>query len=114
MAKPKAGELKSIVQFERYTTVDDGFGKVENWSSHGDPVRARKTEVSDGERWRASEVGAVITARFLLRWSVFTAGITAKDRLICEGRKYEITGGPREVHGRRRYVELSCAARSDK
>lgn len=80
--------------------------------NHGVPVWAHKSDVSDGERLRAREVQAVVSARFVVRWTPFTAGITPKDRLICDGPEYEIVG-VKEAAGRRRWLELTCAARND-
>jgi SPP1 family predicted phage head-tail adaptor len=88
------------------------FGAVDSWSDHGGWVYAKKRDLSDGERWRAGEVQAHVATRFTVRWSPFTAAITPKDRLICEGREYEIVG-VKECEGRRQWVEITCAARSD-
>lgn len=107
-----AGKLDRRIQFQRATLVDDGLAHVEVFSAHGTSVWAKKTEISDGERWRAGEVAAHVTARFLVRWSNFTSDITPKDRLTCEGRAYNITG-IKEVEGRRQWLEITAAARID-
>ena len=108
----KIGRLDRRIQFQRASLVDDGFGEVEKWEDHGSPVWARKTDVSDGERWRADEVQAQITTRFLVRWSGFTADLTPKDRLVSDGVKYNITG-IKEASGRRQWLEITAAARLD-
>ena len=107
-----AGSLDRQIQLQRYTTSDDGFGAVEAWADHGFPVWAKKTDLSDGERLRASEVSASITTRFLVRWSSFTAGLTPKDRLTSEGRTYNIFG-IKEGTGRRQWLEITASARTD-
>jgi len=107
-----AGRLDRFIQIQRYTEVDDGFGLSKVWADHGAPIHAEKTDVSDGERWRASEVSASITTRFVVRYSTFTADISPKDRLTCEGETYEIVG-KKEGKGRRRWLEITAAARSD-
>jgi SPP1 family predicted phage head-tail adaptor len=107
----QAGPLDRRLQFRRATITDDGLAKSETWADHGSPVWAAKADVSDGERWRAGEVAAHITTRFRVRWSLFTAGITPKDRLACEGRSYDITG-IKEI-GRREGLEITAAARAD-
>lgn len=107
-----AGPLDRRVQFRRATEGTDGFGQTETWGNHGTPVWAHKAEVSDGERWRAGEVAAHITTRFRVRYSAFTAGITPKDRLTCEGRTYDISG-IKEVGPRRTFFEITAAARVD-
>jgi SPP1 family predicted phage head-tail adaptor len=107
----QAGTLDRRVQFRRFTLVDDGFAQVESWADHGSAVWAERRLVSDREQIAAAQVAARITARFLVRWSALTGGITPKDRLICEGREYEITG-VKEI-GRREGVEITAAARAD-
>lgn len=109
----RAGELDRTVTFQRSTVSDDGFRQELTWAAHGGPVRARKTDLSDGERWRAAEVSAVITTRFVVRYNRFTIDLTPKDRLLCEGQEYDITG-IKEVGGRRRWLEITAAARADK
>ena len=108
--------LDRRAQFLRAALTDDGFGVVESWelpaALHGSPQPAAKKDVSDGERWRAGEVAAHITTRFTVRWSAFTADLTPKDRLICEGRSYDISG-IKEVGARRRWLEITAAARAD-
>lgn len=106
-----AGQLDRRVQFQRATLTDDGLSKVETWADHGSAVWASKSDIGDGERWRAGEVAAHITTRFRVRWSLFTAGITPKDRLTCEGREYDISG-IKEI-GRREALEITAAARAD-
>lgn len=110
------GSMDRRVQFLRAAEVDDGFGVVESWelpaALHGSPVWANKRDLSDGERWRAGEVQAHVSTRFTVRYSPFTAAITPKDRLVCEGVTYEIAGR-KEGPGRRQWIELTCAARTD-
>lgn len=107
-----AGNLDRRIQFQRATLTFDGLQNVEVLHNHGPAVWAKKSDVSDAERWRAGEVAATITSRFLVRWSSFTAGLTPKDRLICEGRVYDISG-IKEGEGRRQWLEITAAARSD-
>jgi SPP1 family predicted phage head-tail adaptor len=115
-----AGSLDRRVQFRRAGLVDEGYSTSIKWDAaapenddHGLPVWAKKTDVSDAERWRAGEVSASITTRFVVRWSSFTRGITPKDRLFCEGLTYDISG-IKEIEGRRQWLEITASARSDK
>jgi SPP1 family predicted phage head-tail adaptor len=107
-----AGRLDHRVQFRRFTETDDGYGMTEAWANHGTPVWASKTDISDGEKWRAAEVSASITTRFWVRYSTFTQGLTPKDRLACDGREYDISG-IKEVGARHSYFEITAAARVD-
>lgn len=106
-----AGPLDRRVQFQRATLADDGFTSAPTWAAHGSPVWAAMTPVSDGERWRAGEVAATVTARFRVRWSAFTAALTPEDRLECEDRTYDITG-LKEL-GRREFIEITASARAE-
>jgi SPP1 family predicted phage head-tail adaptor len=107
-----AGKFDRRVQFQRATLTDDGFSSVETFTDHGAPVFAHKRDVSDSERFRAGEVAAQITTRFQVRYSAFSAALTAADRLVCEGVTYAITG-IKEAEGRRRVLEISATARAD-
>jgi SPP1 family predicted phage head-tail adaptor len=104
--------LDRRIQFRRATLADDGFGFVETWANHGSPVWAKKTDISEGERWRAQEMQAQITTRFVVRYSEFTSGITPKDRIAFEGREYDLSG-IKEIGARRTFLEITAAARSD-
>lgn len=106
-----SGALDRRVQFRRFSEVDDGYQVTEEWADHGSPVWASKTDISDGEKWAAAQLEATVTTRFKVRWYGFTGGITPKDRLLCEGVEYRITG-IKEV-GRREWLEITAAARTD-
>lgn len=107
-----AGNLDRRVQFRRAALVDTGLSKSEVFEDFGWPVWASKVDVSDGERLRAAEQQANISARFRVRWSPFVAGITPKDRLVCDGVDYDISG-LKEI-GRREFREITANARSDR
>lgn len=114
----RSGEMDRRVQFLRGSLQDDGFNTELVWTdvvtdAIGPKLWAKKTDISDGEKWRASEVAASITTRFVLRWSAFTADITPKDRLICEGVTYDISG-KKEVGGQRDRFEITASGRTDK
>ncbi|MBL3571523.1 phage head-tail adapter protein [Rhodovulum sulfidophilum] len=113
MAAPRAGELPRVVRFERARLVDDGLAMVERWAPHGRPQRAKRTDLSDAERWRAAEIGASVTTRFVLRRTAFTADLTPKDRLSCDGLSFAISG-IRELAADPRFLELTCTARTDR
>ena len=108
----KAGNLDRRVQFLRAALTDNGFEQVETFANHGNPVWASKRDVSDGERARAGEVAAHISTRFVVRYSAFTAGLTPKDAMTCEGVTYNIAG-IKEIEGRRQWLEITAAARAD-
>lgn len=108
----KAADLRAVVQVVRATHTDDGFASNPTFAPLGDPIRARKRDLSDGERSRAGEVSAVLMTRFTVRRSGFTDAITAKDRLVCDGLTYEVTG-IKDMGDGTMWREITCAARSD-
>jgi head-tail adaptor len=110
MAIP-AGSLDHFVQFQRKVLVSDGLGHAEAWENSGAPQPASKRDISDGERWRAGEVQAHVTTRFVIRSSTFARTVNPGWRLMCDGRMYDIFG-IKEL-GRNRWVEITAAARND-
>lgn len=104
----KAGELDRRITIERGVDTLDSFGGVDrSWSAIA-TVWAKVTPISDGERWRAQEVAAEVTTRFLIRWG---AGVLPTDRIRYAGAVYEISG-VKEV-GRREGQEITAAARAE-
>ena len=103
-----AGNLDRRVQIRRATLVDDGFQQVEQFTDHGDPIWASKTDVSDGERMSAGAVSASLTARFVVRSSAFTRDLTAKDTLTYKGVTFAIFG-IKEL-GRNNRIEITAGA----
>jgi SPP1 family predicted phage head-tail adaptor len=105
--------LDRRVQFQRAARVDNGLEMVETFASHGNPIWASKRDLSDGERARAGETQAHVTTRFTVRYSAFTAAITPKDRLTCEGFSFDIVGIKEPPNTRRQWIEITAAARID-
>lgn len=103
-----AGKLDRRVQFKRAAVIDDGYQeRPGQYVSYGSPVWASKSEIRDAEKFRAGGVGLDVQARFSVRWSSFTSGITRRDRLTCEGEEYGIVG-IKEI-GRREGLEITAA-----
>lgn len=107
-----AGKLDRRITLQRATASDDGFSSegTLTWSDLA-TVWAEVSPVSDGERWRAGEVAAHITHRFRIRWSSTTATLTPKDRILYQGRVFDISG-VKEID-RRKFLELTASARDD-
>ena len=110
----QAGKFDRRITIERFAAgspaVDAFGGESGAWGALA-TVWAQRTPVSDGEKWRAQEVAAAITERFLIRWSSTVSGVSAKDRISYNSRLYDISG-VKEV-GRRQYIEITAAARDD-
>lgn len=107
MAAPGAGDLDRTISFLRGALDDDVFAEVLVFSPFGDPVRAKKSEASDGEAWRAAQVSSSISARFIVHRTQTTLEIGPRDRIICEGVTYEITGRRELQAAPRRFFEFS-------
>ncbi|WP_298618648.1 phage head closure protein [uncultured Zoogloea sp.] len=104
----EAGDLDRLVTIERFSATVDAFGgEVKAWSPLA-TISAQVRPVSDGERWRAGELGAEATVRFRIRWGL---GVTVFDRVVWEGRAHTISA-VKEL-GRQEGQEITAAARVD-
>ena len=74
-------------------------------------VAAGVTDVSAGESYRAQEIGAEITTRFLIRWSPDVASVDPRDRIGFDGLEYNITA-VRDI-GRQRWREIDAVRRAE-
>lgn len=108
----KAGELDRRIDIQQAVISKNALNEsISQWISLG-TVWAKKTDVSDGERMRAAETSAQITTRFLIRWSIAMSAVNPKDRVVFDGRTYDIFF-VKEI-GRHEGIEISAAARADK
>lgn len=110
MMKAGALDRRITIQREVQTGTDAYNVPIMEWVDLA-TVAAAVTPVSDGERWRAAEVSAEVTTRFLIRYSPQVADVNPKDRIRYEGRLYDIYG-VKEV-GRREGLEITATARAD-
>lgn len=107
----RAGLLDRRIQFMRAVEEDNGLEVKQVFESHGARIWGSRKDVSDGERAVAGWIEATLASRFVIRSTGFTRGITAKDRLVCDGQSYDITG-IKEI-GRRLWLEITGIARAD-
>ncbi|HMR51191.1 MAG TPA: phage head closure protein [Amaricoccus sp.] len=107
----EAGSLDRRITFLRAVESTDALGGVvQDWMPQA-TVWAAVLPVSDGERWRAGEVGASVTTRFQVRWSPQAADFGPLDRIEFDGRSYDIAG-VKEI-GRREGLEFTASARAE-
>jgi SPP1 family predicted phage head-tail adaptor len=104
----KAGKLDREIIIEHPVQSTDELGGIETTWMPKAQVWASKEDVSDGERVRAAEVGASVTTRFRIHWG---ADVKVTDRVICEGRTYDIFG-VKEIN-RHEGQEITAAARAE-
>lgn len=107
----RAGKLDRRVTIRRSTETHDGFANVQGAPSDLATVAAERQPISDGERSQQGGVFASATVRFRIRYSAAVADINPKDRLVCEGRAYDILGV--KDLGRRKGFEITAAERTD-
>lgn len=108
----RIGSLNRRLQVHRAEAVDDGFAQTDGpLKAIGAAVPASLQDVSDAERMRAMQAGAIITTRFVVRSTAFTRAIRHSDRLTCEHRTYNIRAI--KQLGRRDYLEITAEALVD-
>ena len=106
-----AGNLDSrVTLFEPALGVDSIGSPLITWTDRGS-VAASAKPISDGERRTNSEVMAVQTHRFQIRYSALTNQVNAKWELEFDGRRFGIVG-KKEI-GRRVGFEITASARAD-
>lgn len=106
-----AGNLDRRVRLERATRAANAFNElVETWATLA-TVWAEYEPLRDAERYAAGQVGATATARFRIRYSSTVADLGPLDRLVYDGRTYDIHA-VKEI-GRREGLEITAAARTE-
>lgn len=107
-----AGDLDRRIVLQRATTAEDAFGGLTNTWADLATVWAKRTPVLDGERLRADQQGAVLTDRWLVRWSAEVADLGTLDQLVDDdGRLHGIVGV--KPYGRRVGLEITTSLRTD-
>jgi len=108
----RLSDFDTPVQFMRLQAEDDGFSENGAPVDHGGKLLAKKEDLSDGERWRAGEIAAVVTTRFTLRATNFTRGLTPNDQLRCRGVVYQLFG-VKVSRVSKDFLEFSAGTRTD-
>jgi len=107
MMQPAGKRDRRLTLCPRLLAKGELNSDVESWPD-GDTVWSSYQPVSDGERFRAGEVGATITARFQILWR---GDVDPTWRVRFEGREFDVIGA-KEI-GRREGLEISAAARAE-
>ena len=107
------GQLDRRITIQRATTTLNEFNEpIETWSDYA-TVSAKRSDVSATESYRAQEVGAEITARFIIRWSTQVADVDPRYRLSIKGKIYNITRVSEPLDMRNHWREIHAVARAD-
>lgn len=106
-----AGYLQYRIVIERYTETKSVFGEEEKtWSTYK-TVWAGKQDVSSYETFRANELGAKLTTRFLIRYSSDVSTVNPKDRILYNSDYYEIVGV--QMVEKNKWILIDTAIRQD-
>ena len=106
-----AGKMDRKIVLQRFTETFDSYNEsVKTWATLATRW-ASYEPISDGERFRASETAATLSARFVIRYSSAVATLNPKNRLTFDGTTYEILH-VKEL-GRREGLEITAGARDD-
>jgi SPP1 family predicted phage head-tail adaptor len=107
----QAGAMDRRIALQQATVTYDALNNpTETWATLA-TVWASKEDLSDSERVAAAEVGAAMTTRFRIRYSLKVSGINPKDRLTFDGNTYEVVN-TKEI-GRREGIEITATFRTD-
>lgn len=113
-AQTQAGDLDRRITIQRATFMTSDYNEpIETWSDLV-TLWAKHTDASSAEMYRAQEIGAQISCRFLVRSYSVTRGLTPEDRIIYANRSYNITGVKEVKDTRNAWVEIDAVARADK
>ena len=106
-----AGRLDARIAIRRATVTADAFNEpAETWATLA-TVAAQAVPVMDGERWQAGQTIAQQSYRFTIRWSLGVADVNPRDRIVYDGRTYDI-GGVKDI-GRNAWREITATARAE-
>lgn len=87
-------------------TRDALNGPVESWTSTGAPFAVQQLDQRPVEAWKAGQSAAQLETAFRARWSPAVAAISVKDRLLVDGRTYDVIGMAEPK--RRAEVTITC------
>lgn len=110
---PGAGDLDRRIVIQRATVTPNEFNEpVKTWATYT-TVWAKRTDVSDGERNAAGQVGAYLMSRFVIRSSTVSKAIKPTDRVSYDSAIWSIKGIKETQDGRNRFLEMTCAKDAD-
>lgn len=107
-----AGNRDRRISIERFVATENDLGEeIKTWSEIVvGGIWAQVRAVSDGERWKAGEISAQKTSRFVILFSA-APDVGPKDRIQYDGGTYNILA-VKEL-GHREGLEITAATRTD-
>ncbi len=105
-----AQDLDRSISIQRYEGVPNEFNEIvdPDWRTVF-RVRAKRVDVSDGEKFAAGGIGGFLTARFIIRSTMLTRTISPYDQIEHEGRIWNLSGVKERDEGRHRFLELTAS-----
>lgn len=104
MRTVRIGELNKLVTITRGTVTTNAYGEeITTWGTLGQAWAAIRN-VPQREPFAAEQFVSVVTTSFTLR---YRTDVTAKMRVLCDGKTYEIDSAA-DPDGARRFIELQC------
>lgn len=107
----KAAALDRRITLRRATMTQDALGQdIETWADLA-TVWASRRRASARETLAAAEVSAAITDVFEIRWDSAWGDLSPTDRLISDGRDYDIVSV--DEIGRREGLRIAAVTRAE-
>lgn len=106
---PGAGKLDRRITIERFEGAPNELGEIvdPDWRPLM-TIWAGRKDVSDGEKFAAGGISGFLAARFVVRYSSQTVDIRYSDRLLHDGREWNIVGIKEAREGRRQFIEITA------
>lgn len=113
----QAGDLDRRITIQRATSSSNEFNEpIQVWSDVA-TVWAKRRDASDSQKIEflaAGQVGAFRLSRFTIRNTRVTRSVTPSDRLVHEGKTWEIKGVKETTEdNRRQFLEITAAMDAD-
>lgn len=113
-AQLQAGDLDRRIRIERATlSVGGDYNEPQELWVMVVTVWAKRHDASAAEAYRAQEVGAQISTRFTVRYSSIVDTLTPKDRIVFDGKIFNITAIREPTGTRNQWREIDAVARAD-
>ncbi len=103
-----AADLRHRITLEQPIDVSDGQGGiVRQWAAYAIGIRAKVQPVSVREAVQFAAIQSPIGARCFIR---YRPGVNAQDRVVFNGRAFELVGEPIDLEFSGRWLELQLMA----
>ncbi len=101
------GEMRRRITIQRFGyTVEPEGTVVENWTEVA-TVWAARGDLSDSEKLAGYGPVSTLVTRFTVRDTAVSRGFLAEDRVLHDGREWEVTGIKETRDGQGRFLEIT-------